>query len=54
MPSGYHLMNNGFGYLRDTGLGTYRVGNADVRSWNAGATRPSSPSSPPAPARSSG
>jgi hypothetical protein len=40
MPGGYHLMINGFGQLQDTGLGGYRIANANVRSWNAGATYP--------------
>jgi hypothetical protein len=40
MPGGYHLMINGFGQLQNTGLGGYRIANANVPSWNAGATYP--------------
>jgi hypothetical protein len=40
MPSGFHLMLNGFGQLQNAGLGGYRISNANVRSWNAGATYP--------------
>jgi hypothetical protein len=40
MPGGFHLMLNGFAQLQNTGLGGYRIANANVSSWNAGATYP--------------
>jgi hypothetical protein len=40
MPGGYHLMVNSFAQLQDVGLGGYRISNANVHSWNAGATYP--------------
>jgi hypothetical protein len=40
MPGGWHVMLSGFGELANAGLGGYRIKNANVRSWNAGATYP--------------
>jgi hypothetical protein len=40
MPGGYHLMVNGFAHLQNTGAGGYRIQNAGVSDWNAGATYP--------------
>jgi len=40
MPGGVHIMLNGFAEAQNTGLGGYRIQNAGVRSYNAGATYP--------------
>jgi hypothetical protein len=40
MPGGLHLMVNGFGEAQNTGVGGYRIANANVKSFNAGATYP--------------
>ncbi|MGH7296175.1 MAG: hypothetical protein ACRELB_14635, partial [Polyangiaceae bacterium] len=40
MPGGFHLMLNGFAEAQNTGLGGYRIANAGVRSFDAGATYP--------------
>jgi hypothetical protein len=40
MPGGLHLMLNGFAEAQNTGVGAYRIANAGVKSFNAGATYP--------------
>jgi hypothetical protein len=40
MPGGYHFMINGFAHLQNAGIGPYRISNANVHSWNGGATYP--------------
>lgn len=40
MPGGLHLMVNGFAEAQNAGIGGYRIANAGVKSFNAGATYP--------------
>jgi hypothetical protein len=40
MPGGFHLMLNGFAEAQNTGLGSHRIANANVSSFNGGATYP--------------
>ncbi len=40
MPGGFHLMLNGFAEALNPGLGAHRIANANVKSFNGGATYP--------------
>jgi hypothetical protein len=40
MPGGFHVMLNAFAQLQNTGVGAYRIANANVKSLSAGATYP--------------
>ncbi|HEY8076382.1 MAG TPA: hypothetical protein VIF62_19790 [Labilithrix sp.] len=40
MAGGFHVMLNGFAQVQNAGIGPYRISNANVKSWNGGATYP--------------
>jgi hypothetical protein len=40
MPGGFHLMLNGFAEAMNPGLGSHRISNVGVKSFNGGATYP--------------